>query len=77
MIALFIIFILAFYVGYLIGYLINYEKKINFEKDNGFLRTKAPFSLGDVSEDIDKDLHINDPAGKVCRFKNNKYGKVS
>lgn len=43
----------------------------------GWINYKKKIDLGDLSEDIDKDLHIHEPAGEVYKFKNNKYGKVS
>ena len=27
----------------------------------------------DIEKEIDKDLHIHEPAGKVYKYKNNKY----
>lgn len=31
--------------------------------------------LDGLEIDIEKDLHINEPAGKVYKHKNNKYGR--
>ncbi|MCP5375189.1 MAG: hypothetical protein H6743_03735 [Rickettsiaceae bacterium] len=44
------------YLAFAAGMLLMYQQHLYYLRKHGYIRTKAPFSLGNIDEDIMKDL---------------------